>query len=113
MRYKTSSTHFNATAQLVSYTYREDGLGQHIPDKTLYRKVYCAKKSTPQNEYFLAGQNGIKSAAVFLIRTADYKNETAIRYPANDNGTVYSIYRVYDTTNEMTELYAEVRAGNG
>ena len=110
MRYKTSSTHFNATCELVSQSYVVDDLGQHIPNGKSYRKVYCAKKSTPQNEYFLAGQSGIKSAAVFLIRTADYQNETEIRYPANASGIIYTIYRVYDTINEMTELYAEVRA---
>lgn len=112
MRYKKSSTHFNATAELITHTYTTDELGQQIPATTTYHKIYCAKKSTPQNEFFLAGQSGIKSAAVFLMRTADYRNETEMRYPANDNGTVYTIYRVYDTVDEMTELYAEVIAGN-
>ena len=114
MRYKTGNTYFNKTIQLISEGYTEDELGQMVsdPTKAVYRKVYAAKKSTPQNEFFLAGQQGIKSAAVFLVRTADYHNESKLRYPANDNGAVYSIYRVYDTVDEMTELYAEERIGN-
>ncbi len=112
MRYKTGNTFFNKTAQLITQTYTTDDLGQQIPDKTIYRKIYCAKKSTPQNEFFLAGQNGIKSAAMFLVRTAEYKGEAKLRYPANDSGTVYTIYRVYDTTDEMTELYGKVEIGN-
>ncbi len=112
MRYKTGNTYFNKTAQLITQTYTTDDLRQQIPDKTIYRKVYCAKKSTPQTEFFLAGQSGIKSAAMFLVRTADYHGETTLRYPANDSGTVYTIYRVYDTVDEMTELYGKVEMGN-
>ena len=112
MRYKTGNTFFNKTVQLITQTYTTDDLGQQIPDKTVYRKIYCAKKSTPQTEFFLAGQNGIKPAAMFLVRTAEYKGEAELRYPANDSGTVYTIYRVYDTTDEMTELYGKVEIGN-
>ena len=106
-----SKTIFNQTIDLVFQTYKEDELGQRIPDKTVYRTVYAAKKSVPKNECFLCGQTGIKPEAMFLVRTGEYNGETKLRFPANENGTTYSIYRVYDTVNECTELYAEVRAG--
>lgn len=102
---------FNQTIDLVKQTFKQDELGQMIPDKTIYRTVYAAKKSVPQNEFFLCGQTGIKPESVFLVRTGEYNGETKLRYPANESGTTYSIYRIYDTVNECTELYAEVRAG--
>jgi SPP1 family predicted phage head-tail adaptor len=111
MRYKNINAIFNKTIDLVSYTYKEDELGQLIPDQTIYRTVYAAKKSVPQNEFFLCGQNGIKPSAMFLIRTAEYKGESEIRYPSDNSGNIYTIYRVYDTAGECTELYCEVRAG--
>lgn len=111
MRYKSTNAIFNQTIDLVSQTYKEDELGQRIPDKTVYRMIYCAKKSVPQNEFFLCGQTGIKPSAMFLVRTGEYNGETQLRFPANESGTTYDIYRVYDTTGECTELYAEVRAG--
>lgn len=102
---------FNQTIDLVSQTYTEDELGQQIPDQTIYRTVYAAKKSIPQNEYFLCGQTGIKPESVFIVRTGEYNGEIKLRFPANESGTIYDIYRVYDTTGECTELYCEVRVG--
>lgn len=101
---------FNKTIQLVSSTYTQDDIGQQIETPT-YRKVYAKLKPVPQSEFFAAGQTGIKPSAAFVIRTGEYKKETKLRYPATDSGTVYTIYRTYDTVDEMTELYAEVRAG--
>ena len=114
MRYKTGNTFFNKTVQFITEGYTTDELGQQVidPTKTAYRKAYCAKKSVPQTEFFLAGQSGIKPAAMFLVRTAEYKGESKLRYPANDSGTVYTIYRVYDTVDEMTESYGKVEIGN-
>lgn len=101
---------FNKTVQLISITYTQDDIGQQIETPT-YRKVYAAKKSVPQSEFYDAGQTSIKPSAVFIVRTGEYKGETKLRYPATDSGTVYSIYRTYDIKDEMTELYAEVKAG--
>lgn len=111
MRYKTGNTFFNKTIELISLTVTQDDIGNPIETPS-YRKVFAAKKSTPQTEFFLAGQNGIKPAAMFLVRTAEYKGEAKLRYPVNDSGTVYTIYRVYDTVDEMTELYGKVEMGN-
>jgi len=97
---------FNKTIQLISVTYSKDNIGQQIKDYT-YRKIYAKQKSIPQSEFFSAGQTDIKPSTVFIIRTGEYKGETMLLY----NGVKYSIYRVYDTKNEMTEVYCEVRKG--
>lgn len=97
---------FNKTIELVGATLTQDGLGQMV-ETPIYRKVYAKLKSVPQSEFFAAGQTDIKPSACFVVRTGEYDGEKKIRY----NGAIYSIYRTYDTKNEMTELYCEVRAG--
>ncbi len=97
---------FNKIVELISVSYTQDSIGQQTELKT-FRRVYAKLKSVPQSEFFSAGQSSIKPSGVFIVRTAEYKGETKLKY----NGLIYSIYRTYNTTNEMTELYCEVRKG--
>lgn len=69
--------------------------------------VYADKKPIPQSEFFAAGQNGIRPATMFLVRTKEYGGQKRIKC---DND-VYSIYRTYDRPDGVTELYCEVRIG--
>lgn len=69
--------------------------------------VYADKKSISQSEFFAAGQNGIRPATMFLVRTKEYGGQKRIK--CDDN--VYSIYRTYDRPDGVTELYCEVRIG--
>jgi SPP1 family predicted phage head-tail adaptor len=97
---------FNKTVELMSATVTQDSIGQQVKVYT-YLKIYAKQKSVPQSEFFSAGQTEIKPSTVFIIRTGEYNGETMLRY----NNVHYSIYRIYDTKNEMTELYCEVRKG--
>lgn len=103
---------FNKTIQLIFETYSQDDIGQQIAIP-VYTKVYASEKPIGQNEFFLAGQTNIKPEKCFIIRQADYKNELKLRYPADDTGKIFSIYRTYNIKNELVELYCEVRSGNG
>ena len=97
---------FNKSIELISYTQTTDEIGQLIESPS-YKKVFAALKSVPQSEFFLAGQSSIRPECCFVVRTGEYKGERKLRY----NGSIYTIYRYYDRTNEMTELYCEQRAG--
>ncbi len=100
---------FNKTCFLVNETDSgqtdDDG---NIITSVSYRKVFCAVKSIPQNEYFLAGQSSIRASMVFEIRSVEYGGQTKVKY----NGKIYHIYRTYDKANEFTDLYVEYRDGD-
>jgi SPP1 family predicted phage head-tail adaptor len=100
---------FNKTCFLVS----ENDSGETDDDgnmivNTTYRKVFCAIKSIPQNEYFLCGQSNIRASFVFEIRSSEYNQETKLKY----KDKIYHIYRTYDKQNEFTDLYTEYRDGD-
>lgn len=69
--------------------------------------VYADKKPISQSEFFSAGQNGIRPTTMFLVRTKEYGDQKKIRCDSK----IYSIYRVYDRPDGVTELYCEVRIG--
>lgn len=80
----------------------------YLPDGTpQYRQVYAVRKPIPRNEFFAAGQGGIRPAVMFEVWAFEYAAETALRH----EGLVYSIYRAYGRVGERTELYCEVRPG--
>lgn len=96
---------FNDVLELISITITKDEIEQEIETETL-RQVFCDRQSISQNEFFQAGQTGIKSAHKFVINSLDYQDEKQLKYKGKD----YSIYRTYEM-NDYIELYAEVRVG--
>jgi head-tail adaptor len=102
---------FNKTIDLVTDTYTADKIGQQVSSYS-YREVFTDEKGVGMTEFHLAGQNGIKPEKCFIVRSCEYEDETKVRYPAG-TGKIYTIYRVYPRADEFTELYCQVRAGNG
>jgi hypothetical protein len=96
--------------ELVTYTITYDAIGQQIKTP-VYRLVYADEIGVPRTEFFQAGQSGIKVVKAFKVRSADYAEETDLRYPTGATGKLFHIYRVYPTKNEMAELYCEVKIG--
>jgi SPP1 family predicted phage head-tail adaptor len=89
-------------------TSQEDDLGQVVDgNEDFSRQVFCEKKSVSADEFFKAGQNGLKAKYVFIVHLNDYQEETKVKY----NEKVYSIYRTYERKDEKVELYCEVKAG--
>ncbi|QKE71874.1 phage head closure protein [Arthrobacter citreus] len=89
---------------IISAT-EKDELGQTEETVTFDRQVFCQKKSIPQNEFFQAGQSGIKSSFIFIVNTHDYQDEGNLQY----KGKTYHVYRTYERPDETIELYVEVR----
>ncbi|MFJ8268529.1 phage head closure protein [Peribacillus asahii] len=85
----------------------EDELGQVEEVEDFSRQVFCEKKSIPQNEFFQAGQSGIKASCVLVVSLFDYQEETKAKYREK----IYSVYRTYERPDERIELYCEVKAG--
>jgi SPP1 family predicted phage head-tail adaptor len=89
-------------------TSQEDDLGQVVEgNEDFSRQVFCEKKSVSSDEFFKAGQNGLKAKYVFIVHLHDYQEETKVKYSEK----VYSIYRTYERKDEKVELYCEVKAG--
>jgi SPP1 family predicted phage head-tail adaptor len=89
-------------------TSQEDDLGQTVEgNEDFSRQVFCEKKSVSSDEFFKAGQNGLKAKYVFIVHLQDYQEEIKVKYGNN----IYSIYRTYERKDEKVELYCEVKAG--
>ncbi len=87
----------------VSY---QDELKQ-FQETTRKRLVFGKLSSVTASEFFAGGQNGLKPEFQIVMFAPDYYGEKTLEF----NGEVYTIYRVYFTSNGMAELYVEKRAG--
>lgn len=90
---------------LISKEFTKDEIGQDIPDD-IKREVFAEEKSITQNEFFAAGQTGLKPSIAFLVWDFEYMGENELIYGYD----TYNIYRTYKK-GERIELYCEVRIG--
>jgi SPP1 family predicted phage head-tail adaptor len=84
-----------------------DDLNQEIETTEYTKLVFCEKESASRNEFFSAGQNGLKPQYVFIIYTLEYNDEDSLKY----KDKTFQVYRTYERKDECIELYCEVRAG--
>lgn len=70
--------------------------------------VYAKEKSIPQSEFFQAAQTGIQPSTCLIVRSCDYSGEEFIGF----NNKIFRVYRIFNTKNEMTELWCEYRIGD-
>lgn len=91
---------------LVSVTYTADEIGQRIPTET-QNQVYCSVNSVSAQEFFAAGQNGLKAEIRINVFFADYAGQETVLY----NGIRYGVYRTYRKKDDEVELYCERKAG--
>lgn len=96
---------YKDTIELVGYEIYKDDLLQE-KKREVKTTVFCDKKSVSQNEFFTAGQIGLKPQYVFIIRLADYKFQDTLIY----NNAKYAIYRSYEK-GEFIELYTQRKIG--
>ena len=93
--------------KLVKETPYRNEYGVLIPE-TSEREVFCNVKAINQNEFFKAGEIGLKPQFKFIIANAeDYEGEKLVIYQDKQ----YSIYRTYIKTTEAIELYVEEKVG--
>lgn len=88
-------------------TVLEDELGQKEEIEDYSRQIFCEKRSIPQNEFFQAGQSGIKASCILIVNSLDYQEDIKVQY----RDKIYHIYRTYERPDERIELYCEVRSG--
>ena len=91
---------------LVSTTYTQDKYGVAQPTEKKAKR-YCRVRSASSQEFFEAGQQGIKPQYQITMLRAEYSGEQTVEY----NGTRYAVYRTYEPNTDEIELYLEVRVG--
>jgi SPP1 family predicted phage head-tail adaptor len=102
----TNNVSLDNICYLISKSFTNDEYMQQIEHETQLMR-YCAEISVYSNEFFTAGQNGIKSSKAVIIDYEGYDNQDEIIY----NGKHYAIYRTFPRTDGMIELYLSERSG--
>lgn len=91
---------------LITTFNQEDKYGVLQP--TLSRRmVFANVRSVSQREWADGGRVGLNPEYKMTMFAFDYANEKELVY----NGSVYSIYRTYETANHMIELYVQRKQG--
>lgn len=93
---------------LVTQIFSFDEIGQE-QSQLIDRMVFCKELPTSSNEFFKAAQNDIKVQKVIALDSEEYEGETIVKI----ENVLYSVYRVYKRDGGLTELYCEMRSGNG
>ena len=91
---------------LVRETKAQNDIGEWVSTEVL-RKVYANVTSISASEYFSASQIGLNPEIRFTMFAPDYDGELIVEY----NGIRFSVYRIYRTTSDKMELYAQREAG--
>lgn len=85
---------------LIKNTVTYDDIGQVVETPT-EKLVYCNIQSISRDEFFKAGEGGIRPRWVITMFAPDYDNEEYCIL----NGVKYEIYRSYIKQNEELEIY--------
>lgn len=80
-----------AALTLIAYGRQQDQYGVQKPGTLIRREIFAQVESVGRNEYFAAGQNGIRADYRFRVFAAEYHGERECEY----NGERYTIYRTY------------------
>ena len=95
------------TVTLVVPTYGRDALKQLVKTGEELLPVFCQIESVSQSEWSAAGINGLKAEYKVTVWADEYRNAaTAIL-----DGVRYSIYRTFQRSEDIMELYLTRKAG--
>ena len=97
----------SAVVYLISETWAQDEYGVMVPTETK-RQVYAQIGSVTATEWFEGGRNGLNPEYRIRIYDFEYQGEEILEY----NGVRYTIYRTYNSRNDILELYVEKRKGH-
>ena len=92
---------------LVVPTYGRDALNQLVKTGTEQIPVYCQIESVSQSEWSAAGINGLKAEYKVTVWADEYRNAVS----AILDEVRYSIYRTFQRSEDMIELYLTRKAG--
>lgn len=76
---------------LISYDRQKDVYGVERNGTPIRREVFAQVESVGRNEFFAAGQSGIRPDYRFRVFVSEYNGERECEY----NGERYTIYRTY------------------
>ena len=101
---------FDNVCYLLSYLKpKQDDIGQYLPAQIIKTLCFCAEGSIYSDEFFAAGQQGIKPQVKLIIDSESYNNETDVLY----SDIKYSVYRTYVRQDDYTEIYLTKKIGDG
>ena len=92
---------------LLKSEYTQDAIGQFVRT-TKETSVFGYVSSVTMNEFYQAGQQGLKPDFRITIWKNEYDNEEELRY----NNVVYTVYRTYWRDDGRIELYVTKRKGD-
>ncbi len=99
---------FKDVIKLIAYTSGTNDRGNVIKTP-VSRQVYAQKTSVRQSEFYQAAAQGLRAERMYIVRSADYNEETALQ--AGER--VYKIIRAYDKDGEFTELVCQGMVSGG
>lgn len=91
---------YNEEVTLITPKYIEDEYGQQVqaPDSEI--TLLCKTRSIGRQEYYMAGQNGLKPEVIIVIKGYEYDNQQELIY----KNKRYYVERTYSTEFEEIEL---------
>lgn len=84
---------------LISTVINTNSIGDLIETKT-ETLIFAEVKSVRQSEFYQAAASGLRPELMFVIRTDEYASHPKLKY----NNVEYTIIRVYNRPDKMTEL---------
>lgn len=96
----------DVVAYLIENRYTTDDLGQQVKGNPIKHKIFGKRKSISSNEFFKAGQLGLKPSFSIKILSAEYHGEESVEV----DGVEYTIYRTY-SYDDTIELYLTEKIG--
>ena len=84
-----------AALTLIAYDRQLDQYGVQKPGTLIRREIFAQVESVGRNEYFAAGQNGIRADYRFRVFAAEYLPGQFDQRECEYNGERYVIYRTY------------------
>lgn len=109
--YVSSKSHvsLNDECNLISIAPLVDDLGIQIDDATTEAPVYCGRLSVKGKEYHDARQQGLKPEIILAVYVEEYNGQDYVDF----GGKRYAIYRRYERTDGLVELYCNQLIGDG
>lgn len=96
------------TVELVkTIGYEEDELGQQKPIESRI-EICCCKEPVSRNEFYLAGQSGIKVSEIVIVHPYEYSGE---KYVISD-GKRLAVVKTYKISMEELELTCTEKIGD-
>ena len=109
--YVSSKAHIsmNDECSLIAIAPLVNELGIQIDETVMATPVYCGRLSVEGKEYHDARQQGLKPEIILAVYAEEYGGQDYV----DVEGKRYTIYRRYERTDGLVELYCNHLIGDG